>query len=401
MIPVTIIYPNDPTSAKVGGVETFLRGFVKYAPSDFSLRYVGITVDRGNYSPGRWHTLRVHGRELPFFPVLAERDENRKTLIPLSLRFTWRLFKKPADLSGSVLLFDRIEPVVAFRKTPGPKIGVIHNDIESQIQTKRSEVLWSRFPAIYFLFEKAVFPHLDAIYTVSEKTLAFYKDRYKTQAGKFAFLPTWVDPEVFSPSDLDKSQIRKTLKHSYPDLNESKAWILFVGRLQEQKAPLRLVETFRAYHKKNPQSILILVGEGNLKQRTQNRARELGLGASVFFLGNKTQAELAQFYRAADVLVLTSNFEGMPRCVLEALGSGLPVVSTLVGEVRRVVRNGFSGEIVEEFSAERIGLAVQKVLDNAPAYSTANCLESVSEYHPKKVLAALYERIRELGTSAA
>src|SRR3989338_1632234 len=247
MTSVTIIYPNDPTSQKVGGVETFLKGFVKYAPADFSLKYIGISSGPDRLASGCWHTLKMGARELPFFPVLAEKDENRKTVVPLSLRFAWRLMTHPVNVSGSVLLFDRIEPAIAFKKSPGPKIGVIHNDIEGQIQKNGSEVLWSRFPVFYFFFDKKVFPTLDAIYTVSEKTLAFYKDRYQDQSAKFAFLPTWVDPEVFSPPSFDKHEIRVLLRRANPKLEESMKWVLFVGRLQEQKAPARLVETFHAY----------------------------------------------------------------------------------------------------------------------------------------------------------
>jgi len=90
------------------------------------------------------------------------------------------------------------------------------------------------------------------------------------------------------------------------------------------------------------------------------------------------------------------NFEGMPMCVLEALACGLPVVSTDVGEVKRVVKNGYSGEVVEDFSPKSIAQALKKVLENYPNYSKENCINSVSEYTPQKVLAPLYQKIEEL-----
>ena len=86
----------------------------------------------------------------------------------------------------------------------------------------------------------------------------------------------------------------------------------------------------------------------------------------------------------------------MPRCVIEALTCGLPVVSTDVGEVSLVVRNGFSGEVVKDLSAQAIASAIEKVLKNPIVYTSSNCLEAVSAYTPEKILAPLFEYMRNL-----
>ena len=287
-----------------------------------------------------------------------------------------------------------IESAILFRKAKLHKIAIIHNDIQGQIEKEKSEVLWSRFPWLYFMLESFIFTSLDCIYTVSKKTLEFYQSKYPEQKEKFSFLPTWVDPDIFYPTDRAKSFIRQNLLYVNKLLPIGEKWVLFIGRLQEQKAPIRLIDTFLEYYKKDKAACLIIIGEGDLRNIIEKYVRKLNIENNVFLLGNIEQEVLAGFYQASDVLLLTSNFEGMPICVLEALGCGLPVVSTNVGEVKSVVKNAFSGEVVESFSPEIIAQSAEKVLSNPNIYSKDNCIKAVSEYIPQRVLKPVYALIR-------
>lgn len=392
---ITFIYPTDPKGPKVGGVETFMKGVIKYAPEDFHIEFIGISSDRKKHPPGKWIRLQLGSKEFDFFPLFFEREENKKTLIPLSLRFTLALKFSAVRLEGKVLFFNRIEPAILFRKAKAFKVAIIHDDVQKMLQTE-SETFWRRFPRLYFAFEEAVFASLDYVYTVNKETLEFYKSRYAKQKDKFSFLPTWVDPETFYPSDKLRGEVRQNCLLTDKQLPLNGKWILFVGRLQKQKAPLRLVQTFAEYNKVDKEACLLIIGEGNLEQKAKNYVAELGLGNSVYFLGSKSQTELAEYYRAADVMLLTSNFEGMPMCVLEALGSGLPAVSTNAGEVKRVIKNGFSGEVVSSLKPRVIAESMEKVLSNPGVYSKDNCLKAIADYVPMKVLQPLYEKMRSL-----
>ncbi len=397
-IRILIIYPTFPEGDKIGGVETFLKGFIKYAPNDFIFEFIGICSEISKCKPKQWTCLKFGNKSINFFPLFLERNENEKKFFPLSLKFTMLLkFNIPKKvLLKKIILFNRIEPAVIFRKYKIPKIGFIHNDILKQIKGKQSEVLWSRFPSMYFLFEKIVFQSLSLVYSVNQNSLNFYKNRYVNYQEKFYFLPTWVDKEIFFPSLAEKKIFKNNLKVSYNFLTVDCKWILFVGRLSEQKSPLRLIDAFVKYHESNPASILIIIGEGNLKNDILEYIRNKDLAKRVFLFNYFNQSALADFYRAADVLLLVSNFEGMPRSVLEALGSGLPVVTTNVGEVKLVVKNDFSGEVVESYDPKDIAKMLEKVLKRSDMYTKENCVSSISEYTPAKVLEPVYKKIREL-----
>lgn len=391
-----IIFPTDPLGPKVGGAEAFLKGVIKYAPEDFDIELIGISSDRIKRPPRRWIKLKLENREFNFLPLFFEKDENKKTKIPLSLRFTLALRLFPINISNKLLVFNRIEPAILYRSVKCPKVAIIHSDVQKQTEGGGSEVLWSRLPRLYFIFENLIITSMDHVYTVSNNTLGFYQSKYPKQKETFSFLSTWTDTDIFYPKDEPKFSMRSNLLSLNKDLPIEEKWILFVGRLQKVKAPIRLIDTFMEYYRKDNAACLIIIGEGNLREAMKSYVKKMKIENKVFLLGNMGQETLALFYRASDVLLLTSNFEGMPMCVLEALSCGLPVVSTNVGEVKKVVESEFSGEIAESVSPECISKAVEKVLSNPDRYSKDSCIRAISQYTPQKVLKPLYETIRRL-----
>ncbi|MDL1980897.1 MAG: glycosyltransferase family 4 protein [Deltaproteobacteria bacterium] len=395
-VKVLIIYPTDPLGPKVGGAETFLKGFIKNAPEDFDVAFIGISSDRQKRPPKKWIKLKLGNREFNFLALFFEKDENKKTTIPLSLRFTLALRLSPINISNKLLVFNRIEPTILYRSAKCPKVAIIHSDVQKQTERGGSEVLWSKFPRLYFIFEKLIITSMDHVYTVSNNSLEFYRSKYPERKKMFSFLPTWADTDIFYPKDEPKFSIRSNLLSLNNDLPIDEKWILFVGRLQKVKAPIRLIDTFMEYYRKDTTACLIIIGEGNLREAMVLHVKKMKMENKVFFLGNVSQETLALFYRGSDVLLLTSNFEGMPMCVLEALGCGLPVISTNVGEVKRVVKNEFSGEVVESVSPKIISQSIEKVLSNPDIYSKDNCIKAISEYTPQKVLKPVYGTVRKL-----
>jgi len=96
------------------------------------------------------------------------------------------------------------------------------------------------------------------------------------------------------------------------------------------------------------------------------------------------------------VFLLTSRFEGMPCAVVEAIGCGLPVVTTNVGEVGRIVVNGATGMVVAERTAGALAEALDQVLARPAETWRDACLRAVAPYRPKAVLATVYDRCASL-----
>lgn len=108
-----------------------------------------------------------------------------------------------------------------------------------------------------------------------------------------------------------------------------------VGRLHFQKNQSFAIEVFRQYHKKNPDAILILVGQGEDEQMLKEKIEKCGLSSAVFFAG--LQSDIQAWLSAFDLFLFPSKFEGLGIAALEAEANGLPTIaskSVIPGEVK-------------------------------------------------------------------
>ena len=399
---LTVVYPLDPMGPKVGGSVSFIRGLIQHAPAAMRLRFIGVSCDAEQRPPLRWQAAQTSGRAFEFLPILVEPHEDQRRLLPLSLRFVQRLRSSMLADDGAVLVHNRPETLLAAGMGRRRNIVFLHNDVPAQIGAGPSEVLWSRFPRLYYRFESHVFGRADQVYTVSSNTLADCLQRYPDWPDKFGFVPTWVDSERFALADAPKALLRARLAARHPAIAPQAPWLLYVGRLQPQKAPQRLLDAFALLraHQPQAQAHLIVIGDGNLRAAVEDQVRRLGLQACTHLLGAVPQADLPDYYQAADALLLASDFEGMPMCVLEALACGLPVVSTRVGEVARVVLPGKTGELAAALTADALCQALCTLLARAGArgttYDPRACAAAVQPYGPRQVLAPVYARIAAL-----
>lgn len=138
--------------------------------------------------------------------------------------------------------------------------------------------------------------------------------------------------------------------------------ILFtcVGRLEPQKNPLLLVKAFAALN--HARIHLIMLGEGSLRETLAAYIREHGLERRVHLLGKRN--EVPECLAASDVFVLSSNWEGNPLAVMEAMAAGLPIIGTTVGGVPELVESGQQGILVPPGDCAAFTEAMRTVLNN-------------------------------------
>jgi len=148
--------------------------------------------------------------------------------------------------------------------------------------------------------------------------------------SRIILIPTPVDTSVFNPAD--KSNARKNL-----ELGEETI-ILFVGRLRPEKNVGLLIKSFRLITQiSSKTSRLILVGDCPFKDyltELKSLCQQLGLSKRVTFVGRIAHKDLPSYYAAADVFVLPSITEGVPKALLEAMAMGRPIVTTKVGGIK-------------------------------------------------------------------
>ncbi len=142
-------------------------------------------------------------------------------------------------------------------------------------------------------------------------------------------------------------------------LPENAPLLLNVGRLAQQKNQAILFEALLHL----PEAHLLLVGDGELRASLQKQVAQLQLEKRVHFLGELESQNVLALLFVCSVFVFPSFYEAMPMAVVEAMGSGLPVVASDIPAMREVL--GDAGILVPSESAEEIARAVRQVLDSS------------------------------------
>jgi glycosyltransferase involved in cell wall biosynthesis len=129
-----------------------------------------------------------------------------------------------------------------------------------------------------------------------------------------------------------------------------------VGRLEEQKGHRFLLAALPRLRREINDLTVLLVGEGRLRQSLEDQVRDLGVADMVHFLG--TRRDLPLIYRALDLYVQPSLWEGLSLAMLQAMGAGLPVVVSRVSGAVDLIADGVSGRLVPPGDAAALTAAI-------------------------------------------
>jgi len=169
-------------------------------------------------------------------------------------------------------------------------------------------------------------------------------------------IPNGVPTDEYAPDPDTRAQWRQA--HG---IEPYATVLVHVGRFAPPKNHALLIEAFAQVRADAP-LYLLLVGGGELENAVREQVAELGLQGRVRFLG--VRADVADILRASDVFVLSSRVEGNPMSVMEAMAAGLPVVSTAVGGVPELVREGETGLLVPPNDTGALARALQALVDD-------------------------------------
>ena len=181
------------------------------------------------------------------------------------------------------------------------------------------------------LFIRLATPLTRGAVCVSEQ-LAEYFEQMGVAPGRITVIPNGVNLKDFTPQGN---------VHQLPWNSEPRQELFVfgtVGRLNEAKDHGNLLRAFALVSRRHAGARLLLVGDGELRGETETLVRELRLEDKVHLPGMST--DIPPWLRAMDCFVLSSKREGLPMAVLEAMACGLPVVSTDVGAIASLNRQG-------------------------------------------------------------
>ena len=386
---LTIFYQFNPWHSTIGGIQTLVSLFIKYAPREFDLRLVGTGNDQYQ-SNLKWQEAEFAGREISFLPLFTLENDNVRGLIPTTIKYTNALLGR--CFASDFMHFHRLEPTLAAWNWSGEKTLFVHNDIHTQIQTvaDKKAIMWRRFPAVYFALESLLVRQFSQILSCNSNSAELYRQRYPSLGDRIAYVKNSFDNEIFYPlSHQERETKRRELAGKLGLIPETR-FILFAGRLHPQKDPLLLVRAFAALNE--PHIHLLIAGDGELATEIRAEIGRLQLTERVTMLGAVKQLELSKLHRICNVFVLSSAYEGLPLVVLEALASGTPVVTTRTGETPKILRND-SGIVCDQRTPESIADSIRQVLRHPENYPSVSCVRTASPYAARSVITDIYQEM--------
>jgi glycosyltransferase involved in cell wall biosynthesis len=155
--------------------------------------------------------------------------------------------------------------------------------------------------------------------------------------------------------------------------------LLWVGRFVPAKNLSLLLEGFSTIHERFPDTELVLVGDGPLRDDVESEIRKRGLESAVTLKGYVPNERLPAYYRGADVFVLSSRTENHPIVLLEAMSTATPVIAPEIGYIPNMIEDGSTGLLYEGNSKCRFVDSLVKIIsDKEVRYEVALQSRSVT-----------------------
>jgi glycosyltransferase involved in cell wall biosynthesis len=203
------------------------------------------------------------------------------------------------------------------------------------VHTFHGHTLHGYFPgplnAVFVRIERALARHSDRLVAVGARVRDELVAAGIGRRSDYTLLP----PGAAETDAVPMSEARHAL-----GLDEAASVVTFVGRLTEVKRPDRFLAMAERVAQQRPSTVFLVAGDGELRATLEARPRL----ADVRFLG--WRGDVAELYAASDLIVVTSDNEGMPVTLIEAATAGRACITTDVGSAAEVVEDGVSGRVV-------------------------------------------------------
>ncbi len=348
-----LIEQFDPERPVPGGIDTCIRGLVKYCPPGIDLRIAGVDAI-GNKRLGEWAEYDIGGRKVQFMPLAHVDYVDLNRTVPHSVLLAAGLRKYRPAPEADIVQSHRINTgaVAMHLYKNADHVQFIHteNDLGEGSQSFFRHAVFA-----YRWLERHVIPR-----TVD--TVIFNRagaERLRAISSKVRFSPTWYDPTDFFPDYAERS---------------AKTRIIWACRIEPGKNPELAVDIMALLPN---EYTLTVAGTGSAHALMERRTAGSEAAGRIKFLNAVPKSEIGAVMRGHDLMLMTSRFEGFSRSIVEGLACGLPVITTPGGEPNGLVETGVNGARVEGYEAEMFIPAI-KIASTISQYAAAASVSELS-----------------------
>jgi glycosyltransferase involved in cell wall biosynthesis len=245
---------------------------------------------------------------------------------------------------------------------------------------------------------------IHTIHSIAKKEVGWLKRKVNKFFYKFcSLIPVAISPAVQESVISEYGLLTKKIPLIYNGVDIKKCipkksyignkiqTIIHIGSFKEAKNHLGLLESFKIVHDHAPNTLLKLIGIGDLENSIEEKVKELDLEMDVEFLGLKSN--VYPYLSESDIFVLPSIWEGMPISLIEAMATGLPIVATAVGGVPDMIENKVTGILVSTDN-EQIARALLLLINDCNLREKLGiAARNVSKVFSSKEMASNYAKL--------
>jgi glycosyltransferase involved in cell wall biosynthesis len=282
--------------------------------------------------------------------VCLNKKRGRWDFFNLILRLRRLIVSFKPDAVVSFLAYANIIAVIA---TLLPKR--LSRVIISERSYPRTYLPLSRLKNIRRILMKQTYRKADKIVAVSRSIKKALEEDFGVQSQKTVC--------IYNPVSFEDIRSKSEEGVRHPLLKDKNKVVLSVGRLEHEKRFDRLLRVFSSVREEHENARLIILGKGTLQRPLQNLAHQLNIDKWVDFVGYKSNPYA--WISKADVFVLSSDREGLPNAILEAMACGVPVVATdCLSGPGEIITHSMNGLLVHPMDERALAQSISNVLQN-------------------------------------
>lgn len=303
------------------------------------------------YHQSRVCCVRGHG------PIGAELEKNGIKVYYLDLKniidfpALIRFYKIVKDFSPDILVTYLIHADLY-----GRILGKLFR-IKKIVSSKRGALLQWEWLAFFDRLTKRMVTH----YLVqTEAAKKEWMERLKLPEKKFTVIPNGIEPKDFDIT-IDKETKINEIGVKLDNIN-----IVCVSKLREGKGHSYLLKAFDDVYKQYQKINLLIVGDGDQLDNLMKQTASYESKKNIYFL--KDRNDVKEILKISDIFVLPTEAEGMSNAILEAMASGLPIITTDISVNRELIKNNVNGVLIRTKNTQEIKKHLLAFLENTPLF---------------------------------
>lgn len=323
-----IVFDKIPSKTSGGLVTTYIR-LVELLKKDYKIEIISFfdtnQEDKDQFKNNKINIMSKHNIDLQFFKLFSYLKEGKIK------KFIYAIF-------SGIYYFGYIPfAKIKTRKLINEKDKVIVSSPSAAIfMSKKLDFILELHVKYEYFFGKNLLGRMQSSLMTKPKLMLF---RSQSDAKKARDLSNYNASYIYNFYD------NKDIKLNTP-LAERKNKIIYLGRLEAQKDPDKLLRVASYLKKINDTFILDIYGTGSMKEHIERKIRELNLENNVYMKGFITDKNIYQKYSS---LIITSKDEGFPLTIIEAKANATPTITNIWGDaVYETVKDGVDGFIIDD-----------------------------------------------------